>query len=170
VCQQEKHSTISFIDDAEDIEVQLIDMSTQLVSAAEQREEFQENLRRKQEKLRSNLTKVESEMESIDACLKKLRHTIACFHKMRRLFQANTAVFEGYIERGPVVVDRVGGASVKCLRFVGKKLKKTKEEIKLEVERALQLKSPIIKIIEPLKSVNVKFFSKKLKLRKYNYV
>jgi len=131
------------MDDTQDIEVQLIDVSTQLVSAAEQREEIQEHLRRKQEKLRSDLTKVESEMESNDACLKKLRHTIACFQKMRRWFQAN-----------------------KAARFVREKLKKTKEEIKGEVERALQFKNRII----PLKAVNVKFFSKSLNLQKYNYV
>ena len=120
-CKRENHSVISFMDDAQDIEVQLIDVTTQLSKAAEQREEVQEHLQAKDGKLAAELTLVKAEMKENASCLKKLRETISCCQEMSRLFDAN-----------------------KAARFVWKRLEKTKDEAEGAVQQAELLRNRIL--------------------------
>jgi len=84
-CLQQKHKSISLMDEVEGIEVQLIDICTQLKESVGRRQQVHEQLRQKKEKLETKLKTIQAEMENNSKCLDKLHLMIANCQELSKM-------------------------------------------------------------------------------------
>lgn len=120
-CLQQKHKSISLMKEVDDIEAQLIGISTQLKESVGRRQQVHEQLHQKKEKLEAKFKAIQAEMENNSKCLDKLHLMIANCQELRQLSYTD-----------------------KSSSLVKKKVKRTRQEIQGEVQESTALLNRII--------------------------